>query len=75
MMKKKWNDGFKRKLFFSHCQSNSCRVTIGFIGITSFEVSNKKQDESGRTLILDVKVSDNDFLLINLITQIRSMNN
>ena len=26
----------------------------------------KKQDESGRILILDVKVSDNDFLLINL---------
>ena len=32
----------------------------------SFEVSNKKQDESGRILILDVKVRDNDFLLINL---------
>ena len=32
----------------------------------SFEVSNKKQDESGRILILDVKVKDNDFLLINL---------
>ena len=28
--------------------------------------SHKKQDESGRILILDVKVSDNDFLLINL---------
>ena len=32
----------------------------------SFKVSNKKQDESGRILILEVKVSDNDFLLINL---------
>ena len=31
-----------------------------------FEVSNKIQDESGRIPILDVKVSDNDFLLINL---------
>ena len=44
----------------------SCGVAIGFIGNTSFEVSNKKQDESGRLLIPDVKVSDNDFLLINL---------
>ena len=26
----------------------------------------KKQDDSGRILILDVKVGDNDFLLINL---------
>ena len=42
------NDEFKGKLFFSHGQSNSCRVAIGFIGNTSFEVSNKKQDESGR---------------------------
>ena len=31
-----------------------------------FEVSNKMQDESGRIPILDVKVSDNGFLLINL---------
>ena len=34
----------------------------------SFEASNKKQDESGRILILDTKVSDNGFLgiMINL---------
>ena len=32
----------------------------------NFEVSNKKQDESGRILNLDVKISNNDFLLINL---------
>ena len=43
--------------------------------IRVLEVSNKKRDESGRALSLDVKVSNNDFLLINLITQIRSMNN
>ena len=60
------NDKFKGKLFFSHGQSNSCGVAIGFIGNASFKVSNKKQDESGRILILDVKVNDNDFLLINL---------
>ena len=32
----------------------------------NFEVSNKKQDESGRILNLDVKISNNDFLLIHL---------
>ena len=32
----------------------------------NFEVSNKKQDESGRILNLDVKISNNDFFLINL---------
>ena len=57
-MMKKWNDKFKGKLFFSHGQSNSCGVAIGFIGNTGFEVSNEKQDESGRILILDVKVSE-----------------
>ena len=60
------NNEFKGKLFFSHGQSNSCAVAIGFIGNMSIEVSNKKQDKSGRILILDVKVSDNDLLLINL---------
>ena len=39
---KKCNDEFKGKLFFSHGQSNSCRVAIGFIGNMRFEVSNKK---------------------------------
>ena len=39
---KKWNDELKGKLFFSHGQSNSCGVAIGFIGNTHFEVSNKK---------------------------------
>ena len=63
---KKWNDEFKGKPFFSHGQSNFLGVAIGFIGKLSFEVSNKKQDESGRILILDLKVSDNNFLLINL---------
>ena len=51
---------------FSHSQSNSCRIAVDFIGNASFEVSKKKQDKSGRILILDVKVSDSDFLLSNL---------
>ena len=68
---KKWNEEFKGKRFFSHGQSNSCGVAIGFtsftsFGFTSFEASNKKQDGSSRIKILDVKVSDNGFLLINL---------
>ena len=61
------HDEKKRNVeFFAHGQSNSCGVAIGFLGNTSFEVLNKKQDESGRILILDVKLSDNNFLLINL---------
>ena len=32
----------------------------------SFEISRKKQDESSRIIILDVKVSDNDIIVTNL---------
>ena len=32
----------------------------------SIEISNEKQDKSDGILILDVKISDNDFLLIIL---------
>ena len=60
----RWQDELKEKLFFSHGQSNSCGVAIGFLGNMSFNVLNKIQDNDGRTLILDVQVDD--FLLLNL---------
>ena len=40
--KKKWSNKSKGKLFFSHSQSNSCGVAIGFMGNMSCEFSNKK---------------------------------
>ena len=67
MMKKNWAASLKENFFFfPHGQSSSCRADIGFIGNMCFEVSNKKQDESGGILILDKKISDKNFLLINL---------
>ena len=60
----RWQDVLKGKLFFSHGQSNSCGVAIGFLGNMSFNVLNKIQDNDGRTLILDVQVDN--FLLLNL---------
>ena len=42
MMKKKWSNKSKGKHFFSHSQSNSCGVAIGFISNMSCEFSNKK---------------------------------
>ena len=56
---------FYRRHTPPYMMNNSCEVAIGFLGNMSFEASNKKQDESGRILVLDVKVSDNDLLLIN----------
>ena len=46
------NNEVKGKLFFSHSQSDSCGVAIGFIGNMSFEVSIKKEDETGVTYLL-----------------------
>ena len=60
----RWQDVLKGKLFFSHGQSNSCGVAIGFLGNMNFNVLNNIQDNDGRTLILDVQVDD--FLLLNL---------
>ena len=44
MMGKKWGTTSLKENIFSHGQNNSCGVAIGFIGNTSFEVSDKKQD-------------------------------
>ena len=63
---KKWQDELKGKLLFSHGHSDSCGVTIGFLGNMNFNVLNKIKDKDGRILILDVQVDDITFLLINL---------
>ena len=63
---KKWQDELKGKLFFPHGHSNSCRVTIGFLGNMNFNVLNKIQDNDWRILILDIQVDGAAFLLIIL---------
>ena len=63
---KGWNDDFGGKLFFSHGKTNSCGVAIGYVGSMSFDVTEKKCDTNGRILILDAKLNDDQFLLINI---------
>ena len=56
-------------MFFSHASTNSCGVAIGFIGfcgLKSLHIIDKKSDENGRILIIDAKVIDKKFLLVNL---------
>ena len=66
MMKKKWQDELKGKLFFPHGHSNSGGVAIGFLGNMNFNVLNKIQDNDWRILILDIQVDGAAFLLIIL---------
>ena len=63
---KKWKDDFKDSLFFSHGSTNSCGVAIGFWGLKSLHIIDRKSDENGRILITDAKVNDKKFLLVNL---------
>ena len=63
---KQWEDEFKGQLFFSHGKSNSCGVAIGFYGAKKLELLNKCSDKAGRILLLDVKIDDTVFVLVNI---------
>ena len=63
---KQQNDNFQGKIFYSHGATNSCGVTIGFLGSKSLEIVETKNDDQGRILILDIKIWDKEFLLVNL---------
>ena len=55
-MKKKWKDDFKDPLFFSHGSTNSCEVAIGFCGLNSLHIIDKKLMKTIKFLI--VKISN-----------------
>ena len=63
---KKWKDEFKGSLYFSHGKTNSCGVAIGFLGTKSIELIKQETDSNGRILILEVRIDDNLFLLVNI---------
>ena len=63
---KKWTDKLKRHIIFSHGKTNSCRVAIGYIGNNDVDVLDKKMDKNGSSLILDVKVDETNFVLVNI---------
>ena len=61
--RKKWNDDFQGQLFF-HTVKNG--IVIGYYGKKSFELLNKHNDKSGQILIIEVKIENDLWLLINL---------
>ena len=48
--------------FFSCGLYNSCDVLITHLGFKTFKIKNKKDDNSGRILMLDVKIDGIDFV-------------
>ena len=54
------------QIFFSHGKSSSCGVFIAFFGSKSATITKEISDNSGRTLVLQVKIDDEIYLLVNL---------
>ena len=63
---KKWADDLNGPIFFSHGKTNSCGVATGYIGSNKVDVLDKKMDKNGCILILDVKVDETNFVLVNI---------
>ena len=61
-----WNDEFKGQLFFSHGKTNSCGVAIGFIDTKALNILNIRRDNLWRILVIEVKINDSVFMLINI---------
>ena len=61
-----WNDEFEGQLFFSHGKTNSCGVAIGFVGTKALNILNIRRDNLRRILVIEVKIDDSVFVLINI---------
>ena len=61
-----WADDFKGQVFFSHGTSKSRDVLITYLGSKSFVVKNKRNDDAGPILILDVTTDNTDYILVNI---------
>ena len=60
---KKWADGLKGLIFFSHGKTNSSGVVIGYIGNNKVVVLDKKIDKNRHILMLDAMVDGSNFIL------------
>ena len=54
-------------MFFSHGKTNSRGfVAIGFVGTKVLNILNIRRDNLGRILVIEVKIDDSVFVLINI---------
>ena len=63
---KLWNNEFEGQLFFSHGKTNSRGVAIGFVGTKALNILKITRDNLGRILVIEVKIDDSAFVLINI---------
>ena len=62
-VEQKQKEDFKGLAFFF---TNSCGVLIAYFGTGTFTVKKQQTGKGGRILILDVFISDSEYILINL---------
>ena len=55
-----------RTIILSHGKTNSCGVAIGFVGTKALNILNIKCDNLGGILVIEVKIDDSIFVLINI---------
>ena len=65
-IEQKWKDELNGQIFFSHGKCNSCGVFIAFFGSESVTITKEFSENSGRILVLQVKINDEIYLLVNL---------
>ena len=61
-----WKDKLNEQILFSHGKFNSCGVFIAFLGSKSVFITKEIFDNNGRILVLQVKIDDEIYLLVNL---------
>ena len=61
-----WIDEFEEQLFFSRGKTTSCGAAIGFVGKKALNILNIKRDNLARILVIEVKIDDAFFVLINI---------
>ena len=52
--------------YFSHGKTNSCGVAFGFVATKAWNILNIRRDNLGRILVIEVKLDDSIFVLINI---------
>ena len=61
---KQGSDNFREIMLYDYGTTNSCGVTIKFLGSKSLKVVQTKKDDEGTLLILDKNICGKELLLV-----------
>ena len=50
----------------TNSKTNSCGAAVGFVGTKALDILNIKHNNLGRILVIEVKIDDSIFVLINI---------